>query len=209
MAAVTFASISSGAVSIAVSSAGASDCKGRRVAVRTCLASSWSLAARNLSLRPSTQTCKSAQRPFRMRVSASSAEAEAAAAEAGKFIPAAPILLPEGPWKEVEGGVVAARGFKAYGKYAALRASGQKPDLALVVADSDATVAATFTQNVVAAAPVLYCKKALQETSTARAVIANAGQANAATGDAGYADTVECAESLAKLLGVSASSVLV
>ncbi|CAI5507518.1 unnamed protein product, partial [Closterium sp. Naga37s-1] len=188
---------------------GSSSGTDRQAAARACLAAGRSFAGRELRLRHSPLTCKPAQRPFRMRVSAASAEAEAAAAEAGKFIPAAPILLPEGPWKEVEGGVVAAKGFKAYGKYAALRAAGQKPDLALVLADSDATVAATFTQNVVAAAPVLYCKKALQGTSTARAVIANAGQANAATGDAGYADTVECAESLAKLLGVSAESVLV
>ncbi|CAI5942729.1 unnamed protein product [Closterium sp. NIES-64] len=209
MAAVTTSSISTRAASTAISSARASDLKDRQAAARACLAAGRSFAGRELCLRHSPLTCKPAQRPFRMRVSAASAEAEAAAAEAGKFIPAAPILLPEGPWKEVEGGVVAAKGFKAYGKYAALRAAGQKPDLALVLADSDATVAATFTQNVVAAAPVLYCKKALQGTSTARAVIANAGQANAATGDAGYADTVECAESLAKLLGVSAESVLV
>ncbi|CAI5529587.1 unnamed protein product, partial [Closterium sp. Naga37s-1] len=209
MAAVTSSSISTRAASTVISTAQASDRKDRQAAARACLAAGRSFAGRELSRRYSPLTCKPAQRPFRMRVSAASAEAEAAAAEAGKFIPAAPILLPEGPWKEVEGGVVAAKGFKAYGKYAALRAAGQKPDLSLVLADSDATVAAAFTQNVVAAAPVLYCKKALQATSTARAVIANAGQANAATGDAGYADTVECAESLAKLLGVSAESVLV
>ena len=30
-------------------------------------------------------------------------------------IPAAPILIPEGPWEEVEGSVNAASGFKAQG----------------------------------------------------------------------------------------------
>lgn len=30
-------------------------------------------------------------------------------------IPPAPILIPEGPWKEVEGSVNAAKGFKAQG----------------------------------------------------------------------------------------------
>ena len=30
-------------------------------------------------------------------------------------IPAAPILIPEGPWQEVEGSVCAAKGFKAQG----------------------------------------------------------------------------------------------
>ena len=33
-------------------------------------------------------------------------------------IPAAPILIPEGPWVEVEGSVNAASGFKAQGKHA-------------------------------------------------------------------------------------------
>ncbi len=38
-----------------------------------------------------------------------------AAADAAFDIPAAPILIPEGPWKEVEGSVNAAKGFKAQG----------------------------------------------------------------------------------------------
>ena len=34
----------------------------------------------------------------------------------GEFsVPAAPILIPEGPWKEVEGSVCAPKGFKAQG----------------------------------------------------------------------------------------------
>ncbi|GJN08255.1 hypothetical protein PR202_ga26161 [Eleusine coracana subsp. coracana] len=98
------------------------------------------------------------------------------AASAEGFIPAAPILLPEGPWRQVtdgigkgpgiaglrgEGGVTAAKGFKAAGIYGGLRAKGEKPDLALVACDVDATVAGAFTTNVVAAAPVLYCKRVL------------------------------------------------
>eukprot|EP00271_Cylindrocystis_brebissonii_P010295 TRINITY_DN26454_c0_g1_i1.p1 TRINITY_DN26454_c0_g1~~TRINITY_DN26454_c0_g1_i1.p1 ORF type:complete len:517 (+),score=103.82 TRINITY_DN26454_c0_g1_i1:52-1551(+) len=134
---------------------------------------------------------------------------EDAATTAGSFIPAAPILLPPGPWKEIPGGVCAAKGFKAVGMYAGLRAAGKKPDLALVVCETDAQAAGAFTLNVMAAAPVAFCKKALAESTTARAVLINAGQANAATGDAGYADTVECAEALAKLLDVPWSSVLI
>lgn len=44
-------------------------------------------------------------------------------------------------WVQVEGGVTAAKGFKAAGIYGGLRAKGQKPDLALVACDVDATVA--------------------------------------------------------------------
>ena len=42
---------------------------------------------------------------------------------------------------QVEGGVTAAKGFKAAGIYGGLRAKGEKPDLALVACDVDATVA--------------------------------------------------------------------
>ncbi|BAF11646.1 arginine biosynthesis bifunctional protein ArgJ, chloroplastic [Oryza sativa Japonica Group] len=130
-------------------------------------------------------------------------------AAAEGFISAAPILLPDGPWKQVEGGVTAAKGFKAAGIYGGLRAKGEKPDLALVACDVDATVAGAFTTNVVAAAPVLYCKRVLNSSKTARAVLINAGQANAATGDAGYQDTVDSADAVAKLLNVSTNDILI
>ncbi|KAK9290440.1 hypothetical protein L1049_008610 [Liquidambar formosana] len=129
--------------------------------------------------------------------------------EASTYIPAAPIFLPEGPWKQIPGGVTAAKGFKAAGMYGGLRAKGEKPDLALVTCDVDATSAGAFTTNVVAAAPVMYCKSALDITKTARAVLINAGQANAATGDAGYQDVIDCANALAKLLQMRPEEVLI
>ena len=50
--------------------------------------------------------------------------------------------------------------------YAGLRASGKKPDLALVTCDVDAVAAGVFTMNLVAAAPVVYCKKVLETSKT-------------------------------------------
>ncbi|KAF7144771.1 hypothetical protein RHSIM_Rhsim04G0153900 [Rhododendron simsii] len=129
--------------------------------------------------------------------------------EAWNYIPAAPIYLPEGPWKQIPGGVTAANGFKAAGMYGGLRAKGEKPDLALVTCDVDAISAGAFTTNVVAAAPVVYCKKALDTSTTARAVLINAGQANAATGDVGYQDVIECSSALAKLLKLKPEEVLI
>ncbi|KAF3442926.1 hypothetical protein FNV43_RR16844 [Rhamnella rubrinervis] len=129
--------------------------------------------------------------------------------EMSYHIPAAPIFLPQGPWKQIPGGVTAAEGFKAAGMYGGLRAKGEKPDLALVTCDVDATSAGAFTTNVVAAAPVLYCKKMLNISETARAVLINAGQANAATGDAGYQDVIECSNALAKLLRTKPEEVLI
>ncbi|XP_068340557.1 arginine biosynthesis bifunctional protein ArgJ, chloroplastic-like [Pyrus communis] len=131
------------------------------------------------------------------------------AIEVSAHIPAAPIFLPEGPWKQIPGGVTAAEGFKASGLYGGLRAKGDKPDLALVTCDVDATSAGSFTTNVVAAAPVLYCKSVLKTSEMARAVLINAGQANAATGDAGYQDVIECSSSLAKLLHLRQEEVLI
>ncbi|KAI4318998.1 hypothetical protein MLD38_032649 [Melastoma candidum] len=133
----------------------------------------------------------------------------AANKDASCYIPAAPILLPDGPWKQIPGGVTAAEGFRAAGMFGGLRAKGEKPDLALVVCDVDAISAGSFTTNVVAAAPVLYCRSTLQHSKTARAVLINAGQANAATGDAGYQDLIECVNSTAKLLQVKPEKVLV
>lgn len=134
---------------------------------------------------------------------------ESSVKEASNYVPAAPIFIPDGPWKEIPGGVTAPKGFKAAGIYGGLRAKGEKPDLALVTCDVDATAAGSFTTNVVAAAPVLYCKNALNASKTARAVLINVGQANAATGDAGYQDALECVDTLAKLLNLKREEVLI
>ena len=65
--------------------------------------------------------------------------AAAAAPPTSAFdIPAAPILIPPGPWTILEGdggGVCAAKGFLANGMAGGLRASGPKADLALVAVD--------------------------------------------------------------------------
>lgn len=140
-----------------------------------------------------------------MRVFATSSSADVAA----NFIPAAPIFLPEGSWKQIPGGVTAAKGFKAVGMHAGLRVTREKPDLALVACDVDAISAGTFTTNQMAAAPVKYCKKALDNSPTARAVLINAGQANAGTGDLGYQDVLDCSNALAELLNLKPDEVLI
>ena len=136
----------------------------------------------------------------------SSSVAAAAAPPTSAFdIPAAPILIPPGPWTILEGGgVCAARGFLANGMAGGLRASGPKADLALVAVDPSlppAAAAGVFTKNVMCAAPVTFCRRALEKSPTARAVLINAGQANAATGDLGYADCELSAAELKKALG--------
>ena len=104
--------------------------------------------------------------------------------------------------------VTAARGFRAAGIAAGLKASGG-PDVALVVNDGpDDVVAAVFTSNRVKAAPVLWSQQVVAD-GRARAVVLNSGGANACTGPNGFADTHATAEHVAKVLDVSAADVAV
>ncbi|KQO63210.1 N-acetylglutamate synthase [Curtobacterium sp. Leaf261] len=104
--------------------------------------------------------------------------------------------------------MTAARGFRAAGVTAGLKASG-KPDVALVVNDgpSDA-VAAVFTSNRAKAHPVIWSQQAVADGS-ARAVILNSGGANCFTGSFGFQTTHQTAEAVAAALDVGAGDVVV
>lgn len=54
--------------------------------------------------------------------------------------------------------------------FSGMRAKGPKADLALIVADAPAAAAGVFTTNVMAAAPVTYCRQVLDSSPTAQAV---------------------------------------
>lgn len=76
------------------------------------------------------------------------------------------------------------KGFTASGVRAGIRK--KRPDLGLIVADDGATAAAVFTQNRFLAAPVVLSKAALKSSGgRVKAVVVNAGCANAITGKAG------------------------
>jgi glutamate N-acetyltransferase/amino-acid N-acetyltransferase len=95
--------------------------------------------------------------------------------------------------------VTAPGGFRAAGVAAGLR-TGDGPDVALVVNDGPYQAAAgVFTANRVAAAPVLWSRQVLR-TGTLRAVVLNAGGANACTGPGGFQDTHATAEHAAAAL---------
>lgn len=111
-------------------------------------------------------------------------------------------------WQIVPGGVTAPKGFKAAGITAGLKPSGA-PDLALIVSEGDAIAAGVFTTSHVRAACVDYCRQRLEARATARAILVNAGQANACTGNQGWVDAVESADVVAKALGVASDSVLI
>lgn len=110
-------------------------------------------------------------------------------------------------WKVIDGGLTAPKGFKSSGITAGLKPS-KAPDLALIYSETDAIAAGVFTTSEVRAACVDYCRQKLQKKPSARAIICNAGQANAATGEQGLQDALDTAEALAKELNIDTDSIL-
>ena len=104
--------------------------------------------------------------------------------------------------------VTSAAGFRAAGVPAGLKASGAR-DVAVVVNDGPAFAAAgVVTSNRVKAAPVLWTEQVLT-SGQLRAVVLNAGGANACTGPDGFADTHRTAEYAAEALGCGAGEIAV
>lgn len=96
--------------------------------------------------------------------------------------------------------VTSAKGFRASGVAAGLKANGT-PDMAVIVNDGPLAVAAgVFTSNRICAAPVVWSRKAVAD-HTLRAVVLNSGGANACTGEAGLADSAATAAELGRLIG--------
>lgn len=97
----------------------------------------------------------------------------------------------------IPGSVTAPRGFRAAGVRCGVKSQGK--DLALIVSDVAATVAGLFTTNR-AAAPCVRYSRHVVEAGVARAIVANSGNANAATGEEGFVDNVRMAQKVAQLL---------
>jgi glutamate N-acetyltransferase / amino-acid N-acetyltransferase len=103
-------------------------------------------------------------------------------------------------------GVTAPQGFRA-----AAVAAGIKPDrldLALVVADGAGSAAGVFTTNRALAAPVVVSREHLRG-GRARAVVVNAGCANAGTGEGGLDDARAMAAITARAVSCSLTEVVV
>ena len=107
------------------------------------------------------------------------------------------------------GGVTTARGFRAAGISAGIKANGNA-DLALLVSDAPAQAAAVFTTNKAIAAPVVVSREHLSRSGgVARAIVVNSGCANACTGDEGLAVARDTAAEAARLVGCPVEQVLV
>ncbi|GAA5444245.1 arginine biosynthesis bifunctional protein ArgJ [Microbulbifer sp. NBRC 101763] len=83
----------------------------------------------------------------------------------------------------------------------------QRDDLLLIEISKEASVSATFTQNSFCAAPVVVAKEHISKGNV-RALLINAGNANAATGSRGLSDAQACCEAVARAINMRAEQVL-
>jgi glutamate N-acetyltransferase / amino-acid N-acetyltransferase len=83
-----------------------------------------------------------------------------------------------------------------------------RPDLALILSESRASCAGVFTTNLFQAAPVKVAMANLKQSSGIRAVLINAGQANACTGETGISNCRRTLKVLAGLLGLRPEDIL-
>ena len=117
--------------------------------------------------------------------------------------------------QDIPGGITAPKGFRAAGVACGIKK--RKPtavtaplDLALIVTDGPVSAAAVFTTNKAVAAPVVVSRDHLAKSGgRAAAIVANAGCANACTGDAGITVARQMAEAAAAAAGCAAHEVLI
>lgn len=83
----------------------------------------------------------------------------------------------ENALNRINGGVCAAKGFKASGIHAGIRKNRDKKDLALIVSQKRATAACAYTLNLVKGAPIYVTKNNVAD-GYASAIICNSGNAN-------------------------------
>ena len=119
----------------------------------------------------------------------------------------------------MEGGVCAAKGFKASGVYCGIKhglpdgnespLNSSKNDIAMIVADTECTAAGVYTTNKVKGAPIIVTQNNLAKSGgKARAVIVNSGNANTCNAD-GEEKAVEMCRLTAEALDIPIEQVIV
>jgi glutamate N-acetyltransferase/amino-acid N-acetyltransferase len=108
----------------------------------------------------------------------------------------------------IEPGVTTPVGFSAWGVHCGIKSAPEKLDLTLIAAAKPAAAAATFTQNRMCAAPVTVSRRHVA-SGRIRAIIANSGNANAATGKRGEKDALTTCNLTAAKVGCKPKEVFV
>ena len=102
--------------------------------------------------------------------------------------------------------VTVPRGFIAGGATCGVKESG-KPDLAMVVSETPARIAAVFTRNAVVGAPVIVGRENVKG-GRGRAIVCNSGCSNVATGNQGIEDALNMCLIAGQSLGCNPSQVI-
>ncbi len=110
--------------------------------------------------------------------------------------------------KKTEGGVTAAKGFKAACTAAGIKYK-DRTDMAMVYSEAPCRTAGTYTKNVVKAAPVIWDRELTDGDKPVQAIVINAGIANACTGEEGMGYCRETGEAAKRVLSLKGSEVLV
>jgi len=103
--------------------------------------------------------------------------------------------------------ITAPQGFQVAGVRCGIKQSGNL-DLGMIYCPTGALAAAVFTTNQIVSAAVDVCRSHVKHAKI-RALIANAGNANACTGKQGLNNAIEMCRNTAQHLGIKAGSVLV
>ncbi|MBE6787379.1 MAG: bifunctional ornithine acetyltransferase/N-acetylglutamate synthase [Ruminococcaceae bacterium] len=107
----------------------------------------------------------------------------------------------------INGGVCAAKGFKANGIHCGIRKNKTKRDLSIIASDTVANVAAVYTTNLVKGAPLLVTKENISN-GKAQAIICNSGNANTCNSN-GVLIAQQTCEHLANYLKIEKDDVVV
>ena len=107
----------------------------------------------------------------------------------------------------INGGVCAAKGFKASGIHCGIRKNKEKKDLSLIFSELSASASAVYTTNLVKGAPLTVTKNHLQN-GKAQAIICNSGNANTCNAN-GIEIAEKTCELLAKELNIPQDDVIV
>lgn len=112
-------------------------------------------------------------------------------------------------YAEIPGGVTAPHGFLAGSVFCGIKpGNADRPDLAMLYSPQHTVAAGTFTTNKVKAAPVRVSAAHLR-SSDVRAIVANAGNANACTGAHGIESAKRTTRAAAAALGLKERQIMV
>jgi glutamate N-acetyltransferase/amino-acid N-acetyltransferase len=98
------------------------------------------------------------------------------------------------------------RGIKCWGAHIGIKS--MRRDLAIIYSEVPASAAAVFTQNEVVAEPIKVSRKNISD-GQARAIVCNAGNANACTGEQGREGAEAMVQAMAESLDIPRESVIV